>query len=86
MKTHFGNRGTWNDAVELRPATFPYADSARISEAPPRCDRCGGIWKEVSDGYQCRQCPRRWLAGDKLRELVGRTLESLDRWPVTRRG
>jgi DNA-directed RNA polymerase subunit RPC12/RpoP len=65
------------DGPELQPAYFPHADSERLEDAPARCPRCGtGLWREVSDGLQCRACPRRWLVQEKLRELVGRTLET----------
>lgn len=65
--------GNWDRP--LPAAVFKYADSATLAEAPPRCPRCGGLWRPVSEGYQCRQCPRRWLASERLTELVGRTLE-----------
>lgn len=65
------------DSHALPPARFPYAQSETLEGAPARCDRCGtGLWREVSDGLQCRACPRRWLVEAKLRELVGRPREA----------
>jgi DNA-directed RNA polymerase subunit RPC12/RpoP len=64
------------DGPVIPPAHFPHAQSQRLEQAPDRCDRCGGIWREVSDGYQCRQCPRRWLVGERLAAMLCRTRET----------
>lgn len=68
------NKGEWDRP--LPSAVFPHADSATLAEAPARCPRCGGLWRLVGEGLQCRVCPRRWLAGDMLVTLVGRPRES----------
>lgn len=73
------NKGAWDR--ELPPAEFPHVDSKLLIHAPPCCPHCGGIWRGVDEGYCCTVCGRRWRAGDKLRELVGRTTDHAERWP-----
>jgi len=63
---------------------FPYADSLTLSEAPLHCLRCGGVWREVDEGYCCRGCGRRWRSADKLRDLVSRVVFRGDRYPTPR--
>lgn len=72
-RTHLGNRGEWDRPTP--PAVFPHAQSARLEQAPDRCDRCGSFWRLTSDGLQCRGCSRHWLVGEMLAELVGHALD-----------
>ena len=83
-KTHFGNRGDFHDGEPLPPASFPFADSEWLADAPPQCRHCGGCWRIVDEGYCCRQCGRRWRAAECLREMVGRVMEQSERWPRVR--
>jgi hypothetical protein len=75
----YGNRGTWG--YEAPPMEFPHVDSKYLAQAPPRCPRagCGGLWREVEEGFVCRSCGRRWRAGDCLLKMVGKALAHMDR-------
>jgi hypothetical protein len=60
-----------------RPLVFPGADVTTWAEAIayfPRCDRDGGIWRVVDEGYSCFTCPRRLRVGEALAALARRGL------------
>src|SRR4030095_4306519 len=57
------------DAEIDRPAVFPGADGRWLTDAPPRCGKCGGVWRLDPEGLACRNCGRRWRAAESLRAM-----------------
>jgi hypothetical protein len=60
---------------------FPFADGESLGQAPARCDRCGGVWRLVDEGYGCSTCPRRWRAAAVLRSMMSRPAFHANNYP-----
>lgn len=45
---------------------YPGAQYGRREDVPPRCERCGGPWRETETGRACWTCARRVVVAEVL--------------------